>query len=399
MIFFSFATRNLRRHTVRSFLATLGIVIGVFAIASLGVMGNSINLLAAGLIADVGDTVVITPHTALGGEGFVGDPRTVVAATISEADVDRIERAAGGNPVVAVVEEAADLRVGNEGGYAQVIGLATDDIPDLLDLSEGNYLRPGSPAALVGSVLAEEYGIRAGSRIALGDEEMRVAGVLEERGFAFDINPDYAVVIERDRFRDQFPQKEGYDYVVITVRDPDEMEEVKTAVENLMNRRDETVDITDSRESLNQVNEIYDAMGRFLLGIGAVSLVIAAVSILNVMIISVTERRHEIGVMRSIGALRGEVMRMFLYEALVLGLAGSLIGGALSFVGGYVISLAAIEVFTAGTTFAEGATVFDPLSVAYILGAMLFGIVTSVAAGVYPAWQAAQMTPIEALRG
>ncbi|MBP2146330.1 putative ABC transport system permease protein [Methanofollis sp. W23] len=399
MIFFSFATRNLRRHTVRSFLATLGIVIGVFAIASLGVMGNSINLLAAGLIADVGDTVVITPHTALGGEGIVGDPRTMVAATISETDVDRIERAAGGNPVVAVVEEAADLRVGNEGGYAQVIGLVTKDIPDLLDLSEGTHLRPGSPAALVGSVLAEEYGIRAGSRIALGDEEMRVAGVLEERGFAFDINPDYAVVIERDRFREQFPQKEGYDYVVITVADPDEMEGVKAAVETLMNRRDETVDVTDSRESLDQVNEIYDAMGRFLLGIGAVSLVIAAVSILNVMIISVTERRHEIGVMRSIGALRGEVMRMFLYEALVLGLVGSLVGGALSFVGGYVISLAAIEVFTAGTTFAEGATVFDPLSLAYILGAMLFGVVTSVAAGVYPAWQAAQMTPIEALQG
>ncbi|NMA11342.1 MAG: ABC transporter permease, partial [Methanomicrobiales archaeon] len=66
-MFFSFATRNLRRHWIRSALSIIGIVIGVVAIASLGVMGNSINLLAANIITDVGDTVVVTPHTAIGG--------------------------------------------------------------------------------------------------------------------------------------------------------------------------------------------------------------------------------------------------------------------------------------------------------------------------------------------
>lgn len=67
MIFFSFAVRNLRRHWIRSTLSIIGIIIGVIAIASLGMMGNSINLLVASVITDIGDTVVITPHTAFGG--------------------------------------------------------------------------------------------------------------------------------------------------------------------------------------------------------------------------------------------------------------------------------------------------------------------------------------------
>ncbi|EJG08017.1 protein of unknown function DUF214 [Methanofollis liminatans DSM 4140] len=399
MIFFSFALRNIRRHPARSLLATLGIVIGVFAIASLGVMGNAINLLAAGLIADVGDTVVITPHTALGDLGIVGDPRTAVAATIPEADVERIRRAAGGYLTVPVLEGAAELTAGKEGGYALVIGLDYDAVPPLLSLSEGNYLRPGSRSCLVGVYLAREYDLRAGSRIGIDGETVPVAGVLQERGLAFDINPDYAIVVTKERFFEMFPEKVGYNYVVIKVTDQAAIEGVKGSVENLMNRREKTVDVVDSREILRQVNEIYDAMGWFLLGIGAISLVIAGVSILNVMIISVTERIREIGVMRSIGALRREILLMFIYEALVLGIVGSLVGGAFSFIGGYLISVAALQVFTAGTTFGEGATVFDPLSIAYILFAMGFGMVTSVAAGLYPAWQASRMAPIDALRG
>ncbi|TAJ45812.1 ABC transporter permease [Methanofollis fontis] len=400
MIFFSFALRNVRRHSVRSLLATLGIVIGVFAIASLGVMGNSINLLAAALIADVGDTVVITPHTALGDAGFVGDPRTTVAATITEADFERISRAAGGYRTVPVLEGAAELLSGNEGGYALVMGLPYEDISHLLDLSEGNYLRAGSRSCLVGVYLAREYDLRAGSRVTVGGESMPVAGVLEERGFAFDINPDYAIVVTKERFFEMFPDREGgYDYIIVRVTDPDDIDGVKTAIDTALNRRDETVDITDSRQALQQVNEIYDAMGLFLLAIGAISLVIAGVSILNVMIISVTERIREIGVMRSIGARRNEILLMFLYEALILGIAGSIIGGVFSFAGGYLISVAALQVFTAGTTFGEGATIFDPVSVAYIVFAMLFGVAVSMASGLYPAWQASRMTPIEALRG
>src|SRR5690606_16968310 len=111
---------------------------------------------------------------------------------------------------------------------------------------------------------------------------------------------------------------------------------------------------------------------------------------------AVTERVSEIGVMRSIGVRRREVLRIFLYEALVLGAVGSAVGGALSAAVGYAVSVAAVAVFTAGTTFGEGFAVFNPTAVGFIVFGMAFGVGTSILAGFYPAWKASRLLPVEA---
>jgi len=395
---FSFATRNLKRHWIRSMLSIIGIVIGVVAIASLGIMGNSINLLVANIITDVGDTVVITPHTAIGGT-FAGDPRTAVDAAIPAREVEEIRRAANPHRTIPVLQGADEVEFGrDESGYAQIIGLAPEDIPVLLDIAEGQYPRQNQPGALVGTYLAREYGISPGSRITIGGESVRVAGVLAERGFAADINPDYAIVVTEGWYETHFGAGAGYSMVIVRVGDVAEIDTVKEAVESRLNRREEVVDIFDSREMLRQYEEIYEQITIFLLGIGGISLIVAAVNILNVMYISVAERIREIGVMRSIGILRRDILRMFLYEALILGAVGSLVGGILSAASGYLISLAAVEVFTAGTSFGENFTVLDLSTAAYIVFGMAFGVGTSIAAGFYPAWRASQLSPIEAMR-
>jgi len=398
MIFFSFAARNLRRHWIRSALSIIGIIIGVVAIASLGIMGNSINLLVANVITDVGDTVVITPHTAIGGT-FAGDPRTAVNAAIPAREVEEIRRAVNPHRTIPVLQGADEVEFGRgESGYARIIGLAPDDIPVLLNIAEGQYPRQNQPGALVGTHLAREYGISPGSRLTIGGESIRVSGVLAERGLAFDINPDYAIVVPDAWYESHFGVNDAYPVVVVRVGDVDEIDTVKEAIENRINRREEVVDVFDSREMLGQYEEIYDQITVFLLGIGGISLVVAAVNILNVMYISVTERIREIGIMRSIGALRREILRMFLYEAAILGLAGSVIGGIMSAASGYLISIAAVEAFTAGTTFGENFMVFDTSAVGYIVFGMAFGIGTSIAAGFYPAWRASQLAPIDAMR-
>ena len=398
MMFFSFAMRNLKRHWIRSALSIIGIIIGVVAIASLGIMGNSINLLVANVITDVGDTVVITPHTAIGGT-FAGDPRTAVNAAIPAREVEEIRRAVNPHRTIPVLQGADEVEFGRgESGYARIIGLAPDDIPVLLNIAEGQYPRQNQPGALVGTHLAREYGIAPGSRIAIGGEDVRVAGVLAERGMGFDINPDYAIVVSDAWYESHFGVNDAYPVVVVRVGDVDEIDTVKEAIENRINRREEVVDVFDSREMLGQYEEIYDQITVFLLGIGGISLVVAAVNILNVMYISVTERIREIGIMRSIGALRREILRMFLYEAAILGLAGSVIGGIMSAASGYLISIAAVEAFTAGTTFGENFMVFDTSAVGYIVFGMAFGIGTSIAAGFYPAWRASQLAPIDAMR-
>lgn len=398
MIFLSFAARNLRRHWFRSLLSVIGIVVGVAAIASLGILGGSINLLVANLISDVGDTIVITPHTAVGGT-FAGDPRTAVEATLSSRQVDDIRRAASPYLVIPVLQEADEVEFGRgESGYAQVIGLDPEDIPVLLKLEDGRYPRQNQPGALVGTYLAREYDLSPGSRITVGGEDLRVAGVLAERGFAVDINPDYAVVVPEGWYTGHFDTRDGYATVIVRVGDVAAIDEVKEAVDSRLNRREDVVDIVDSREILGQYEAIYDQITAFLLGIGGISLLVAAVNIFNVMYIAVTERVSEIGVMRSIGVRRREVLRIFLYEALVLGAVGSAVGGALSAAVGYAVSVAAVAVFTAGTTFGEGFAVFNPTAVGFIVFGMAFGVGTSILAGFYPAWKASRLLPVEAMR-
>ncbi|NMA11072.1 MAG: FtsX-like permease family protein, partial [Methanomicrobiales archaeon] len=124
---------------------------------------------------------------------------------------------------------------------------------------------------------------------------------------------------------------------------------------------------------------------------------VASVSILNVMIISVTERTAGIGLMRSIGARKREVLRMFLYESLILGIIGSIIGGIASTAVAFSASASVSDLFADFSVTGEAGI---PISVVigYVAFAMAFGIGTSVVAGFYPAWKAAQLNPIEALR-
>jgi len=395
MIFIELAVRNLRRHKVRSVLATVGIIIGVVAIASLGIMGSSLSTLVGGMVSDVSDTVLVTPHLAASsGDPF--DPRNTLAARISERNVGLVEKAAGQHRVVPMIVASDRLRVRDTSGYATIYAMPAADIPFLLELEAGLYPQGRSSGVMVGSLLADEFDLHPGSRIEVGGESVRVMGVAAERGMGIDINPDYAIIVTEDWYTERHGAQD-YSRVVVKVSDLSAIEDVKASIDQQINRRKEVVDILDSREILEIYYETIDAMNVFLLGIGGVSLLVASVSILNVMIISVTERTAEIGLMRSIGARRREVLRMFLYESLILGAMGSIVGGTISAVVAYYASASVGDLFA---DFAVSGEAGIPVSVVigYVTFAMAFGIGTSVVAGFYPSWKAAPLNPIEALR-
>ncbi|HOI12709.1 MAG TPA: FtsX-like permease family protein [Methanoculleus sp.] len=395
MIFIDLAVRNLRRHKVRSVLATVGIIIGVVAIASLGIMGSSLSTLVGGMVSDVSDTVLVTPHLAASsGDPF--DPRNTLTARISERNVGLIEKAAGQHRVVPMIVASDRLRVQDTSGYATVYAVPAADIPFLLEREAGLYPQGRSSGVMVGSLLADEFDLHPGSRIEVGGESVRVMGIAAERGMGIDINPDYAIIVTEDWYTERHGAQD-YSRVVVKVSDLSEIEDVKAAIDQQINRRNEVVDVLDSREILEIYYETLDAMNIFLLGIGGVSLLVASVSILNVMIISVTERTAEIGLMRSIGARKREVLRMFLYESLILGVIGSVIGGIVSTVVAYFASASVGDLFADFAVSGEAAIPL-PVVIGYVTFAMAFGIGTSIFAGFYPSLKAARLNPIEALR-
>ncbi len=379
MTFFDLARRNVSRHWLRSILAVTGIAIGVVAIATLGIMGNSINLMFNDMVSDVGDTITVSPATRSG------------TTELTKRQVDDITRAVGANRAIPFATTFDSVTVGETKSGAMIYAIPAKDIPFLLGMEAGAYPKDTGSGCVIGKTLAEnskDTGLKLGARATIGNETLRVVGVLEERGMGFDINPDSAVVVPYSWYSNHY-DKDTYDQVIVKVRDVNDLDAVKEAIEQKMNRRENVVTVMDTRGILKEVFAAVDSITVFLMGIGAVSLIVAGVSILNVMLMSVTERIKEIGVLRSIGTRRSEVMRMFIYEALILGLVGAAIGGVLSFGTGYMMT----AVFSGNPDY-----FFNPTSLLYIVFGMAFGIGMSAVSGIYPAWKAAHLNPIQALR-
>jgi putative ABC transport system permease protein len=392
MIFWEIAKRNLRIHLLRSFLAMLGIVIGVVAISTMGILGNSMVLSVSDSLRTVGDSVIVTPHAGGSARGFGGGTGTT-SFTISEQEFQQIKRVSAPNIAIPVLRtsERMKLGVGGDDLVAMIYGLNPDDVPSMLKLKEGDYNR-GNSGCLVGATFAKDNNVKVGSRISLGKDgekgTLRVTGIIEERGMAFDVSTDSAVVATQDWFEATYDRND-YDQVVVKVKNLDEIANVKVAIEKQMNRRETIVDVMDTRKVMESIFQAFGQITTFVSAIGGISMIVAGVSILNIMMMSVTERIKEIGIMRSIGAQRKEVMSMFLYEAAILGVVGSIIGGLLSLLGGYAISSLMLQ-----TT----KYLFVPSTMVHIVYGMAFGIFVCLICGIYPAWRAANLNPIDALR-
>jgi putative ABC transport system permease protein len=162
------------------------------------------------------------------------------------------------------------------------------------------------------------------------------------------------------------------------------------AIRDALNGREERVTVTELGSLIDQINQTFQVVNTILVGIASISLLVAGISILNVMLMSTVERREEIGVLRAVGYQKRDVLKVMLMEATLLGVSGGLIGVVLSVAAGL-----AINHYTVGDAMA----VFRLANAWYVGAAFTFGVVTSVLSGLYPAWKAASEEPVEALRG
>jgi putative ABC transport system permease protein len=365
------ARRNLTRTKVRSILAALGIVIGVIAIASLGMLGTTLRQQATQNLGDIGNQVIVSPSQEADEDH------------VTDRQLQDIERAARGKEVVPMVEGFEDLEFGREETATQVYYFSS--VPSSYTATDGDIPDPLRGGALVGADLADRLDLEPGNSITVNGTSYRVRATVEGSGSFFSpINPNNAVVLPRGN-RDEISQ------VVITADTGPEANATAVALrESLNDRRSEQVNVRELSDITEDINEFFGFINAFLIGLGSISLLVAGVSILNVMLMSTVERREEIGVLRAVGFQKRDVLKIMLTEAALLGLAGGVIGAVLAVGVGMLVAQFALGDPTA---------VLIPENIQFVVLGVGFGLVTSVLSGLYPAWKAANEHPVEALRG
>ena len=365
------AWRNLRRNRLRSILAALGIAIGVFVIVVLGVFGTVLQLSASQELGGIGNQVIVSPSD------------DTQADALTPRQIQTVERAAvGRGTAVPVYIENSLVTAGGERSPAQVYGI---DNPAALFTGKDEPLparhRGG---AYVGTSVANSLDLQVGRTVEVEGEQYRVVGLLASSEDITPIQANSAIVLAEREFTG------GYDQAVVVADSPNDARTVAAEIDAQLNVRTERVDIFELSELLATISEFFTLLNRFLIALGSVSLIVAGVSIFNLMLMSTAERRGEIGLMRAVGIHRESVLRLLLAEAMLLGAIGGFLGALLS-------GLAALLLWAVTPVGLD--VVVVARNGGFLVGGFLFGIVVALVSGAYPAWKAAGERPVEALRG
>jgi putative ABC transport system permease protein len=390
------ALRSIRRNLLRSFLTILGIVIGVSAVITMVTVGNGATLAVQNQISSLGTNLLqVRPGQRLG-PGGGGGP------SFKETDGEAIATQIGGVAVVAPEARSGGTLVANGRNWStSIIGsnnawleAGNWRLNDGREFSE-EELRSGGAVCMIGETVRRELfaGVAAmGAQLRVRQISCEIVGVLASKGQgAFGNDQDDVVLLPIKTLQRRITGNTRVATLLVSMADGSDPERVKSSLTQLLRERrkiatgdDNNFNVLDTKQLGETLSGTTKIMTLLLGAVAAVSLLVGGIGIMNIMLVSVTERTREIGLRLAIGARESEVLLQFLIEAVVLASLGGLIGIVLAT--GASMGIARLMdvpyLFNAGVN----------------LISFLFSAGIGVLFGYFPARRAAQLDPIEALR-
>lgn len=397
--YFRLALNNLRHRKKRSWLTIIGTLIGIMAVVSLISIGQGLENSIAGELNELGgNKIFISPGGGLAGR-FSG-----TTFELNEDDITTIRSTRGVEETVGLISSSRQAEFNDESQFVSTTGIPVSGTQgDLarrftsIEMQEGRYLRANDrSSAIISESTAEdrfEDEMQLRSKISINGTQFTVVGIYSTSATVQTIG---GMAIPIERARELFDKEEEYDFIIAEVGAGYETADV---AEDMKRELREERDVEEGSEDF-QVQTADDIIRSFqnqlaivravLVGIGAISLLVGGVGIMNTMYTSVTERTREIGIMKAIGASNRQVLSLFLIESGVIGMVGGILGATV----GLAISYLATILITQQL----GAEISPYISAELVAGSILFSFVIGMISGVLPARKAAKMRPVEALR-
>ncbi len=406
---FATALHTLFSHKLRSFLTMLGILIGVAAVISMvslvraeqAMMRESFESLGANLI-------FVTPGSASSGGGLSGAYASTSTLTLEDAEV-----IASNAPSIAMVapvtQSTTEVVAGGENVGCLTLGVTTDymyvrnfEVEEGVFITEQDY-KAKARVVVLGSELDETlFGQMSplGQNIRINGRQFKVIGVLKNKGEAFGTEDQSAMVPLTTALSLLSSERSSGGHVIqgisVQAKSEDMVDSAQWEIKNILRQRhhirpeqEDDFGVISMGDVSRTADQMY-AIGELIMGaIAGISLLVGGIGIMNIMLVSVTERTREIGLRKALGAKRRDVLTQFLTEAAVLSLCGGAIGIALGWV---IVRVSAGVLTDMGLPFpamVPGDVIALAVGVAVIVG---------LVSGIYPAVRAARLNPIDALR-
>lgn len=392
--FLHLTSSSLTAHRMRSFLTMLGIAVGITAVVLLTSIGEGIHKFVLAEFTQFGTNLIaINPGRTTTHGSSMGVFGTERPLTIEDAVA--LKRLPNVKAVVPIVQGNGEIEAGNRRRRTTIYG-AGSDWPEAfsMQVKSGRFLPDDDPTAprafaVLGSKTRDElFGSRnpLGQRIGIGGNRYRVIGVMESKGTILGFDMDDTVYIPTARGMELFNRNSLFEVDVLYQEDANIDKVVASIKRTLIARHGrEDVTITTQQQMLEVLGSILNVLTFAVGAIGGISLLVGAIGIVTIMTIAVNERINEIGLIRALGARQGQVLSLFLGEAIVLAAIGGLTGLGLGIGLAQLLHLVlpALPVHT---------------SWLFVVLAEAIAVVIGLAAGVLPARRAARLDPIEALR-